>query len=48
MRRRLNSYLKSPMTLGAIRILGVDTGLRATGWGVIDADGSRLSFIGCG
>jgi len=36
------------MTIGAIRILGVDPGLRATGWGVIDAAGSRLSFVGCG
>jgi crossover junction endodeoxyribonuclease RuvC len=36
------------MSLGAIRILGVDPGLRATGWGVIEAAGSRLVFIGCG
>src|SRR3984957_17116740 len=36
------------MTIGAIRILGVDPGLRATGWGVIEAAGSRLIFIGCG
>ena len=36
------------MTIGAIRILGVDPGLRTTGWGVIEAAGSRLSFIGCG
>jgi crossover junction endodeoxyribonuclease RuvC len=36
------------MTVGAIRILGVDPGLRMTGWGVIEAAGSRLSFIGCG
>lgn len=31
-----------------IRILGVDPGLRNTGWGVIAAQGSRLSFIACG
>ena len=36
------------MTIGPIRILGVDPGLRTTGWGVIEAAGSRLSFIGCG
>ena len=36
------------MTIGAIRILGVDPGLRKTGWGVIEAAGSRLSFIACG
>lgn len=32
----------------AIRILGIDPGLRRTGWGVIDADGNRLVFIACG
>lgn len=31
-----------------IRILGIDPGLRRTGWGVIDVDGNRLSFVGCG
>jgi hypothetical protein len=36
------------MTIGAIRILGVDPGLRKTGWGVIEAAGSRLIFIACG
>ncbi|MCW5725458.1 MAG: crossover junction endodeoxyribonuclease RuvC [Maricaulaceae bacterium] len=33
---------------GAIRILGIDPGLRRTGWGVIAAQGSRLSFVACG
>ena len=36
------------MTIGAICILGVDPGLRKTGWGVIEAAGSRLIFIACG
>jgi crossover junction endodeoxyribonuclease RuvC len=31
-----------------IRILGIDPGLRRTGWGVIAIAGNRLSFIGCG
>ena len=31
-----------------IRILGIDPGLRRTGWGVIEIDGNRLSFVGCG
>jgi crossover junction endodeoxyribonuclease RuvC len=31
-----------------IRILGIDPGLRRTGWGVIDVDGNRLTFVGCG
>ncbi len=36
------------MNTGAIRILGVDPGLRNTGWGLIEAAGSRLSFLACG
>lgn len=32
----------------AIRILGIDPGLRTTGWGLIEAEGSRLSFVACG
>lgn len=32
----------------AIRILGIDPGLRHLGWGLIEAEGSRLSFIACG
>ena len=32
----------------AIRILGLDPGLRRTGWGVISAEGSRLSWIAHG
>lgn len=32
----------------AIRILGIDPGLRRTGWGVIESAGSALTFIGCG
>jgi crossover junction endodeoxyribonuclease RuvC len=31
-----------------LRILGIDPGLRRTGWGVIESDGNRLSFMGCG
>jgi len=30
----------------AIRIIGIDPGLRRTGWGVIERDGTRLSHIG--
>lgn len=33
---------------GAIRILGVDPGSGATGWGVIECAGSRLSFVAAG
>jgi crossover junction endodeoxyribonuclease RuvC len=31
-----------------MRLIGLDPGLRRTGWGVIAVDGSRLSFIACG
>jgi crossover junction endodeoxyribonuclease RuvC len=31
-----------------IRIIGIDPGLRRTGWGVIESDGPRLSYIACG
>jgi crossover junction endodeoxyribonuclease RuvC len=32
----------------SVRILGIDPGLRKTGWGVIDSEGARLSFVACG
>ena len=31
-----------------IRILGIDPGLRLTGWGVIETDGVRLSYVSSG
>ncbi|HEY7298000.1 MAG TPA: crossover junction endodeoxyribonuclease RuvC [Xanthobacteraceae bacterium] len=31
-----------------IRILGIDPGLRRTGWGVVEIEANRLSFLGCG
>jgi crossover junction endodeoxyribonuclease RuvC len=31
-----------------IRILGIDPGLRRTGWGVVTTEGNRLAFLGCG
>jgi crossover junction endodeoxyribonuclease RuvC len=41
-----------PMTVQPIRkptrILGIDPGLRRTGWGVIEVEGNRLVFVGCG
>src|SRR5215468_1674584 len=33
---------------GPIRILGIDPGLRRTGWGVVDVAGNRLSYVACG
>jgi crossover junction endodeoxyribonuclease RuvC len=31
-----------------MRILGIDPGLQATGFGVVDAEGSRLSYVASG
>ena len=31
-----------------VRIIGLDPGLRNTGWGVIEAEGSRLSYVADG
>jgi crossover junction endodeoxyribonuclease RuvC len=31
-----------------IRILGIDPGLRRTGWGVVEIAGNRLAFLACG
>ncbi|CAI3933268.1 MULTISPECIES: crossover junction endodeoxyribonuclease RuvC [Commensalibacter] len=31
-----------------VRILGIDPGLRFTGWGIIDAQGNRLSYVAGG
>ncbi len=32
----------------AIRIIGIDPGLRKTGWGIVESKGSSLVFIACG
>src|SRR6266576_4829557 len=32
----------------AIRILGIDPGLRRTGWGMIACEGNRLIYVACG
>jgi crossover junction endodeoxyribonuclease RuvC len=34
--------------MSPMRLLGLDPGLRRTGWGVIAVEGSRLSFVACG
>jgi crossover junction endodeoxyribonuclease RuvC len=33
---------------GAIRIIGIDPGLRRTGWGIVESLGSRLTFVAAG
>ena len=37
-----------PNRMGTVRILGLDPGLRRTGWGVVESAGNALSFIACG
>ena len=46
-RRGGRSYQQSRMSR-PIRILGIDPGLRRTGWGVIEVEGNRLVFTACG
>lgn len=31
-----------------MKILGIDPGLQRCGWGIIESNGNRLSFIACG
>ena len=30
------------------RLIGLDPGLRKTGWGIVDFDGIAISYVGCG
>jgi crossover junction endodeoxyribonuclease RuvC len=32
----------------SVRILGLDPGLRRTGWGLVTIDGTRLAYVACG
>jgi crossover junction endodeoxyribonuclease RuvC len=36
------------MHASAIRIIGIDPGLRRTGWGIVEAEGARLSYVASG
>jgi crossover junction endodeoxyribonuclease RuvC len=36
------------MDHAAIRIIGIDPGLRAMGWGVIEASGTRIAYVASG
>jgi crossover junction endodeoxyribonuclease RuvC len=39
---------RSSQTGGMVRIIGLDPGLRHTGWGIIEAEGTRLSYVADG
>jgi crossover junction endodeoxyribonuclease RuvC len=32
----------------AIRIIGIDPGLRTMGWGIVEASGARIAYVGSG
>jgi crossover junction endodeoxyribonuclease RuvC len=36
------------MRTGLIRIIGIDPGLRRTGWGIVETEGARLSYVASG
>lgn len=36
------------MTLARTRLIGLDPGLRNTGWGIVDAEGNRLIWVADG
>ena len=45
--RQLRDTSRS-MQRNSIRIIGIDPGLRRTGWGIIESDGVRLSYVASG
>src|SRR6185369_1111702 len=45
---RYHYAMTPPPIRQPVRIIGIDPGLRRTGWGVIETEGNRLVFIGCG
>ena len=46
--RLRGGVLSSAMGARAIRIIGIDPGLRRTGWGIVEADGVRLTYVASG
>ena len=40
--------VRSPRRAGPLRVLGIDPGSRITGYGLVTADGGRLSFVAAG
>jgi crossover junction endodeoxyribonuclease RuvC len=41
-------WYQSPMRGKSIRIIGIDPGLRRTGWGIVESDGVRLTYVASG
>ena len=44
----LPPYARRAVDGVSVRILGIDPGLRATGYGVVDRDGSHLAYVASG
>jgi crossover junction endodeoxyribonuclease RuvC len=42
------AMVSGPMRTQPIRIIGIDPGLRRTGWGIVESDGPRLSYVASG
>jgi crossover junction endodeoxyribonuclease RuvC len=42
------AVLSEAMRTAAIRIIGIDPGLRRTGWGIVESDGIRLAYVASG
>jgi crossover junction endodeoxyribonuclease RuvC len=47
-KQSLQRAFSAPLVSGQLRILGLDTALRKTGWGLIDTSGNRFSAVDCG
>lgn len=47
-RRVAAAMLSGAMITPPIRIIGIDPGLRRTGWGIVEADGVRLAYVASG
>jgi crossover junction endodeoxyribonuclease RuvC len=47
-KRCATGMLSGAMTARSIRIIGIDPGLRRTGWGIVDSDGVRLVYVASG
>jgi crossover junction endodeoxyribonuclease RuvC len=48
MRRAAAIMLSGNMLAQTIRIIGIDPGLRRTGWGIVESDGVRLGYVASG
>jgi len=43
-----NVLVECPRVREVVRILGIDPGSRLTGYGIVDAQGTHIKYVGCG